>query len=223
MKLPTQWSTAAPHHLFLSCCCSLEAPSSPTPPPLRFVLFSRLAKFLFFFLPPNPQQNAADAIWGRFGRDRRGFLFFLSFPSWHRSAEPRRGNICCVHLQQHNDLNTAHGGVVTRCRFCWEMLRPDDALLRRHSSSLQWTMGSAAPWKQTTVGSKGLLRCARVCVHRCKTSLINTHSVFVFLRLVAPLITERAIYQREKKKQFTKQPVLPRAWIRIDSLSRCAP
>lgn len=52
MKLPTQWSTAATYHLFLSCSCSLEAPSSPTPPPLRFVLFSRLAKFLFFFFPP---------------------------------------------------------------------------------------------------------------------------------------------------------------------------
>lgn len=64
---------------------------------------------------------------------------------------------------------------------------------------------------------------ARACVHACKTFLISAFSVFVFLRLVAPLITERAIYQREKKKQFRKQPVSPRAAIRIDFLSRCAP
>lgn len=76
--------------------------------------------------------------------------------------------------------------------------------------------------------AKGFSPIVRVCacVRACTTLLISPLSVFVFLRLVAPLITERAIYQSEekkKKKQFTMQPVLPLAWIRIDFLSRRAP
>lgn len=73
-------------------------------------------------------------------------LRFHFFPHGTAVSKPRRENICCAHLQQHNDLSVAHRGAVTQwCRCFGEMLRADDALLGGHTPSRQRTMGISAP------------------------------------------------------------------------------